>query len=126
MFYIDYATFLQLENEAQEYDNFDMYVQERGWQAWMEVLAEDDNNPEMIIKFLESIYQTKDMNLSELRTHLGTFESRAEMARYFQIPLRTLENWDFEKSKGMDHEMLLIKYVMILKFWNQEPEEDHD
>lgn len=36
------------------------------------------------------------MKLKEHREQAGL--SRAEMSRIFEIPIRTLENWEFEKS----------------------------
>jgi DNA-binding transcriptional regulator YiaG len=46
--------------------------------------------------------------IKELRQELGM--SRAEMSRQFQIPIRTLENWDAGKNSPPEWaELLLIK-----------------
>ena len=41
------------------------------------------------------------MTISEMREHLKI--SRAEFSRRYNIPIRTLENWESGKSKCPDH-----------------------
>ena len=51
------------------------------------------------------------MTTKELREHLNV--SRAEFSRRYNIPLRTLENWEAGKSKCPDYVRQLLERAVL-------------
>ena len=105
---IDYELFSKLYNEAKSYDSLEWFISERGWQEWMNLFDVD-----MIAKILEIIYEYSGFTLKEIRKNLNI--SRAAFSREYNIPLRTIEDWDAEKSKIPEYTEKLIKYTLFIK-----------
>lgn len=105
-----YALFIQLYSEAMEYNNLDAYIAERGWQSWMDAIED----PNKIVFILTSIYNFAKSSLQEIREsyHL----SRAAFCRLFNIPIRTVEDWEARRNKMPIYTKLLICYVLITEF----------
>ncbi|MBO0423876.1 helix-turn-helix domain-containing protein [Enterococcus plantarum] len=102
-----YDLFATLYAEAQEYSNVEMYIAERGWQEWM------DNYPsEQLGNILTSIYELATTSLKEIRESRKI--SRAAFSRVYNIPVRTLEDWDTEKRKITDYNKMLIAYTFFM------------
>ena len=51
------------------------------------------------------------MTFKELRQRSGM--TQKEFAKYFEIPKRTIENWDANKSKCPEYLMALMEYKLI-------------
>ena len=51
------------------------------------------------------------MTTKELREHLNI--SRAEFSRRYNIPIRTLENWESGKSKCPDYVRQLLERAVL-------------
>lgn len=51
------------------------------------------------------------MTISEMRKHLNV--SRAEFSRKYNIPVRTLENWESGKSKCPDYVRQLLERAVL-------------
>ncbi len=51
------------------------------------------------------------MTISEMREHLKI--SRAEFSRRYNIPVRTLENWESGKSKCPDYVRQLLERAVL-------------
>ena len=51
------------------------------------------------------------MNITEMRNYIGV--SRAEFSRRYNIPLRTLENWESGKSKCPDYVRQLLERAVL-------------
>lgn len=51
------------------------------------------------------------MNITEMRNYIGV--SRAEFSRRYNIPIRTLENWESGKSKCPDYVKQLLERAVL-------------
>ena len=63
---------------------------------------------------LKRIYAIANLSLRERREKLLGI-SRAEMHRRYQIPLRTLEDWEAGKNKPVDYIEILLAYTLLQK-----------
>lgn len=61
---------------------------------------------------LKRIYAIANLSLRERREKLLGI-SRAEMHRRYQIPLRTLEDWEAGKYKPADYVESLLAYTLL-------------
>lgn len=103
---MNYQLFLRLYSEALSYNDIDMFTAERGWQDWM-----DNYTPEKVAKMLLSIYELATSTIKEIRENRKI--SRAKFARDFQIPIRTLEDWDANKREAPAYVEILVKYAIF-------------
>lgn len=101
-----YKLFLSLYTEALGYVDADMYVAERGWQDWM-----DEYPSEKLGPLMQEIFFLANSDLKTIREKRGY--SRAAFARLFNIPVRSLEDWDAERRKMPDYVKTLICYALF-------------
>ena len=106
---INYELFLKLYNEAKSYDSLEWFISERGWQEWMNLFDDVD----IIAKILEIIYEYSRCTIKDIRNKLNI--SRATFSRIYNIPIRTIENWDTIPSKIPVYTEELIKYTLFVK-----------
>lgn len=106
---IDYELFTRLYDEALSYKEVDFFIAERGWQEWMNLFDDVD----MIAKILEIIYEYSRCTIKDIRNNLNV--SRASFSRKYGIPLRTVEDWESERSKIPEYTEKLIKYTLFVK-----------
>lgn len=105
---INYKTFKCLYNEALEYNDFELYVAERGWQSWMDAFDVDT-----VVEVLDSIYKIAREPLRSARERLGY--SRAEFSRVYEIHIRTVEDWESNRNHISKHTETLIKYTLFVE-----------
>lgn len=115
MIAVEYGIFLKLYNEALLYTDMEMYIFERGWQSWM-----DKYDVEVVRKILETVYEYGHTTMKEVRTKHGI--TRAEMSRNYNIPLRTLEDWELNKNTPSNFKYIepLILYTFFIYDINSE------
>lgn len=53
------------------------------------------------------------MNIRELRLELGM--TQQDFADYFDIPLKTLQRWEYGKTKVPKHTMKMIEKILVLE-----------
>lgn len=106
---MNFTLFAQLYFEALDYDNFEMYAAERGWQDWMDDFTDESGNPDRITNTLHQLYSFANTPLQEIRKKHGL--SRAEACRIFRIPVRTFEDWE-RKESVPEYTKCLICYVL--------------
>ncbi|MDY7603084.1 helix-turn-helix domain-containing protein [Streptococcus suis] len=99
-----FELFNQLYIEALEQSDLEYYIAERGWQEWMEPYAAQD-----IADILSTIHKLANSSLAEFREC-----SRAEFARKFDIPVRTLEDWDSGKRVPPIYVKKLIDFARFM------------
>lgn len=102
-----YELFTTLYQEALEYDDLEMRIAERGWQDWM-----DNFNSDQLGNILTTIYNLSHMSIKEMRE--SEKMSRAQFSRIYNIPIRTLENWDAETRKMTSYDKMLIAYTFFM------------
>lgn len=103
---MDYQTFKGLYAEAFNYTNVDEYVLHHDWSEWMNDYQENE-----IGTLLQTIYQMAHDPLKDIREHQGL--SRAAFARQFDIPIRTVENWEYGKTEMPVWQKPLICYALF-------------
>ena len=99
-----FELFSELYSEALESPSLELYIAERGWQDWMEPYDAQE-----IADVLTTIHKLANSTLAESREG-----SRAEFARRFDIPLRTLEDWDRNQHLPRDYVIKFIKYIIFM------------
>lgn len=102
-----YELFATLYQEALEYTDLDMFVAERGWQEWM-----DNFDNDKLGDILTTIYTLANMSIKEMRESKKL--SRAQFSRIYNIPIRTLENWDGGTRKMTSYDKMLIAYTFFM------------
>ncbi|WP_429949414.1 helix-turn-helix domain-containing protein [Enterococcus sp. AZ101] len=102
-----YELFATLYQEALEYNDVEMYIAERGWQDWMDSF---DNDKLGVV--LTAVYSLANMTIKEMRESKKM--SRAQFSRVYNIPIRTLENWDAETRKMTSYDKMLIAYTFFM------------
>lgn len=102
---MQFNLFKTLYIEALEEQSLEYYIAERGWQEWM-----DDYEAQDIAGMLTRIYTLANNPIKDTRKI-----SRAEFARQYSIPIRTLEDWDSEKvnSNPSVYVKLLIDFAQF-------------
>ncbi|MFQ9630008.1 MAG: helix-turn-helix domain-containing protein [Enterococcus avium] len=101
-----YKLFLSLYSEALSYADTDMFIGERGWQDWM-----DDYPTEELGTLMQDIFFLAKSDLKTIREKYGY--SRAAFSRSFDIPVRSLEDWDAGRRKMPDYVKVLICYALF-------------
>lgn len=97
---VSYSTFSQAFHLARGCEAESEYIQactDAGLEAEKDILK---------------IYAIANLSLRERREKLLGI-SRAEMHRRYQIPLRTLEDWEAEKYKPADYVEVLLAYTLL-------------
>ncbi|HFU4488750.1 TPA: helix-turn-helix domain-containing protein [Streptococcus suis] len=99
-----FELFNKLYSEALESPSLELYIAERGWQEWMESYEAQE-----IADILSTVHKLANSTLAESREG-----SRAEFARRFDIPIRTLEDWDSGKRVPPVYVKNLIDYALFM------------
>lgn len=105
---MNYQTFKGLYAEAHTYTGVDEYVLHHDWADWM-----DDYPENGIGILLQRIYQIAHLPLLKTRNM-----SQAEFSRLFDIPVRTVQDWDAGRRNPPEYVKQLICYVLLLNSEN--------
>lgn len=101
-----YVLFVTLYQEALGYSDIEMYIAERGWQDWM-----DQYDSERLGDILKNIYYLANTPLKEIRESRKM--SRVKFASIYNIPIRTVENWEGGQNKMPDYTKMMIDYTFF-------------
>ncbi len=101
---MNYELFVKLYGEALEYSDIDLYIAERGWQEWMDKV----NNPSNVLKLT---YRLANQSCKDMRESAGY--SRAALSRAYNIPIRTLEDWEKGVRTPPVYLITLIAYTFL-------------
>ena len=100
---MNYQTFKGLYQEALTYTDIDEYVLHHGWEAWMDSYSENEVGP-----ILQRIFQMAHLSLAETRAM-----TQAEFSRLFEIPVRTVQDWDAGRRNPPGYVKQLICYALL-------------
>ena len=107
-----FELFSRLYDQALQYDDCDMYIAERGWQEWMDAYS-NGSDVSALSNILSSIFDVSRMNIKEMRSSLGlTFKAFSEL---YSVPSRTVQDWEYKKSKTPEYARKLIAYTIFLR-----------
>lgn len=98
-----FELFKELYDEALGTASLDLYIAERGWQDWMEEYKSDE-----VADILNHIYYLANNPLKETRK-----TSRAEFSRQYNIPIRTLQDWDLGNRNAPEYVKMLIDFAQF-------------
>ncbi len=99
---MSYAEFIKLVTDAGEFDAPELYIADVGGSLPEGATAET----------LEKTWRfSKSQTARALRAETGL--SRAQFARDYGIPLRTLENWDSGANTAPAYLLTLLAYAVI-------------
>ena len=99
-----FALFKELYLEAAESENLEYYIAERGRQDWMNEYSVDET-----AEVLKDIYSLATSDLKDTRGM-----SRAGFSRQYDIPIRTLEDWDNNKRTPPKYVKMLLDYAHFI------------
>lgn len=78
--------------DAQDCTDLDTYIAECGGNVPAEYIS-DTGDPAAAVELLTALWRFRDgIRFRQLREYSGMY--LAEFARYYGIPIRTIENWD--------------------------------
>lgn len=100
---MNYQTFKDLYDEALTYTNIDEYVLHHDWADWMDDYPENEAG-----LVLQRIYRIAHAPLSETRGM-----TQAEFSRLFEIPVRTVQDWDAGRRNPPAYVRQLICYALV-------------
>ncbi|MBO0474841.1 hypothetical protein JZO86_14150 [Enterococcus ureasiticus] len=103
-----YELFIKLYKEALEYDSEEIYIAERGWQEWMDQVEE----VERISFILKRVFYYASHSFRVVRE--GRKLSRAKFSRTYEIPLRTVEAWEYGETKMSNYDKLFVCYTFLM------------
>lgn len=123
---MQYNLFSRLYKEASQYNDIDVYVAERGWQEWMEEYSTEDKNENIetdnIVKILYKVYELYNSSIREMRESIGL--SRDRFSSIYNIPGRTLQDWEYSKNKMPEYTKCLIAYTIFQEELFDDQEQD--
>lgn len=103
---IDFNTFLNLYAEAEEYDSEEMYALGRGWQEWMDGIADVGE----ITSLLHDIY---DMSRNGFQAIMERFRNLRHLAEVLCVPYSTAQKWKAGTQKPPKYTAMLMAYATI-------------
>lgn len=114
---MNYNLFAYLFNEAREYENFDMFLGERGWQEWM-----NDYSEESIVPIMRKIFALGKKSTAEIIKDYKTMCKDSFLGEC-GIPYRTLQNWVLGTREPAPYVISLIAYAIFESRGNDEEKE---
>ena len=104
---MNYNLFATLFNEAREYEKFDMFLGERGWQEWMNEFSEDN-----IVPIMRKIFTMSKKSTGEIIKDYKTMCKDSNLGEC-GIPYRTLQNWTLGTREPAPYVISLIAYAIF-------------
>lgn len=107
---MDYQTFKQLYTESYNYNDFDLYFSERGWQEWMEKY-DSNGNASNIIKILQSIWKLKENPIKGLMEITGL--TCQKLAAKYGMPQMTCNHWKLQDRPIPIYTACMLSYAVF-------------
>lgn len=107
---MNYGLFVKLYENAKTCKDIDNFIV--NYEKDPEVNKQHDN----IALFLRFIYDIAHMGIRDIREYLGM--TRPKFCEYYEIKLRTLEDWEYEKNPVPERLLKLLSYTLIQDFIN--------
>ena len=103
---ISYETFARLYAEAKQYEDEEMYVMERGWQDWMNNLA----NAEEIVDTLKEIYDIAKHGIDAV---LSRYRSLKQVSVLYGVPYSTVQKWHSGAIVPPEYTVMMFAYITM-------------
>lgn len=101
--------FYKLYHDAQDQPDLELYINEYGYPDYFNEISED---PDKVVAALTDIHRVAHMSLRDLISASGMTQNA--YARYFDIPLRTIENWATGKRSCPEYVKLMMSEILGL------------
>lgn len=82
------SLFLKLYHDAKEQPDRELYISEYGYPDYFDEISD---NPDEVVKALSDVHKLAHMSFREFLAEANI--SQTGFARYFDIPLRTVQDW---------------------------------
>lgn len=111
-----YTTFARLLDISNKFEDSQEFIESIGWQSWMDKETKDADktfvNADEITRNLELIHELSRLDFKGLRKRINL--SMAKTAVAYQIPLRTIEDWDAGARSITPYVLKLLKYTVFI------------
>lgn len=99
--------FWKLYHDAKEQPEAELYIGEYGYPDYFDDISTDANE---VVRKLMEIHQIAHMTMAEVveRSELGA----SGFARFFEIPLRTVQNWIYGQRPCPDYIKLMTAELL--------------
>lgn len=106
-----FGLFLELYEEAKGCANVDEFIDHRENDTALKKTPDEN-----IVLLLRFIYDVAHMSIREIREYLGM--PRPQFCEYYEIKMRTLEDWEYGKNPVPQRLLKLISYTLVEDFLN--------
>lgn len=105
---MSYGLFLKLYKSAETCKDVDDFIV--NYKNDPEVNKQHDN----VVLLLRFVYDIAHMGIRDIREYLGM--TRPAFCEYYEIRLRTLEDWEYGKNPVPERLLKLLSYTLIQDF----------
>ncbi len=105
---MNFKTYVKLYGEAKDYADIDMYIMERGWQGWMDSLA----NADEIVALLKSIF---DISNNGIKAVLSRYKSLKQVSALYNIPYSTVQKWKSGETIPPEYTVVMLSYITLFE-----------
>lgn len=106
---MNFGFFSALYDDAKKYEDVEKYVD--NWKGEKELKEIKSSNSILLLRF---IYDTSRMGIKEIREYLGM--PRPRFCEYYEIKIRTLEDWEYGKNPTPGRLLKLLSYTLVEDF----------
>lgn len=107
---MNFGLFHELYEEANTYKDVDAFINSRKDDATLKAMYDN------VVLLLRFIYDIARMNIKDIREYLGM--TRPMFCEYYEIKMRTLEDWEYGKNPVSPRLLKLLSYTLIVDFMN--------
>lgn len=101
-----FGLFSKLYDIAKEYDNVEYFIECQKNDEKIEY-----ENAVLLLRF---IHDTSHMSIRDIREYLGM--TRPQFCEYYEIKMRTLEDWEYGKNPVPQRLLKLLSYTLVEDF----------
>ena len=105
-----YNDFREIWFSALDYteEQRDLYINERGWQTWMEEFGDDTA---AIVRALDCVYDMAHGGIKAIRGVPGM--SQQAFGDAYGIPRRTIQTWEYDISSAPTYVTMMIGFAVL-------------
>lgn len=104
-----FGLFLELYEEAKGCADVDEFIDHRENDTALKKMPDEN-----IVLLLRFIYEIAHMSIRDIREYLGM--PRPQFCEYYEIKMRTLEDWEYGKNPVPQRFLKLIAYTLVEDF----------
>lgn len=106
-----YSLFSKLYKEALNNPDVEFFIEELGVKIWNKE-CKDTLEIDSVIRLLEKVHSLANGTLRDNRQLFSP--TRSTFSRMYNVPLRTVENWESDSSPIPEHTKMLMDYTFFM------------